>query len=119
MNIKANQAAIVAALRSGKYTQGNGALNEKGCHCVWGVICDVSGQDEWVESAGTPGAYKYGMGGDICFPGQNVKNWAGMSAFTTVRISGHVTDLMSHNDTGASFEQLADAIESQIVKENA
>lgn len=113
MNIKANQEAVVAALRSGKYRQGNGALNEKGCHCVWGVICDVSGQAEWIESAGTTGAFRYGANGDICFPPLSVKEWAGMS--NPVWINGHFTDLMSHNDTGATFDQLADAIESQII----
>jgi hypothetical protein len=39
----------LAALRSGKYEQGHGALNSNGKMCCLGVLCDVAGY-EWLPS---------------------------------------------------------------------
>lgn len=108
------KAKIVEALRSGDYKQGQGALNEKGCHCVWGVICDVSGTDEWVVANPEQGTMRYGVGGDICFPELKVREWVGLDKDPSVLIRNVRTDLMSQNDNGATFAELADAIEQQL-----
>jgi hypothetical protein len=42
------KAKWLAALRSGKYQQGEGALNKDGKFCCLGVLCDVAGY-EWFE----------------------------------------------------------------------
>lgn len=50
--------AWVEALRSGKYKQGKGWLRQEEpgvepTFCCLGVLCDLSGQGRWKESAGS------------------------------------------------------------------
>lgn len=112
MNPEAKE-KIVAALRSGKYTKGEGHLYDGTCHCVWGVICDVSGISGWKHNGVT---FEYdGSGG---FPPSSVREWAGFdsSANSIVEIDGEISSIMNHNDAGShvTFAQLADAIEEQL-----
>lgn len=106
----------IKALRSGKYKQGKNRLRslvgEK--YCCLGVLCDVSGLD-WEESISECKRFKLknskelptGLA-DIFF------NCSSTTAGPIVEISGAKTCLAAHNDNGATFSQIADAIEEQL-----
>lgn len=111
MNPEAKE-KVVAALRSGNYTQGTGQMFDGTCHCVWGVICDVSGVSNWA-IGGTWNSLRYAD--QAIFPPTVVTNWAGIDTDTRVTVEGVTMDLMSHNDGyNTTFAQLADAIEEQL-----
>lgn len=102
---------IVAALRSGKYKQGRGQLRKGDCYCVWGVICDVSGLGEWDD----PFLNKiYEYNGYEAIAPISVRDWVFPKGSSKIMLHNHSKSLMYHNDNGATFEQLADAIEEQL-----
>ncbi len=105
---------IVEALRSGNYPFGRYALQEGGCFCAWGVICDVSGKGEWTPSSQKPDLKLFD--GGWMGPSEAVKAWVGVVQHSDVMltINGLTDNLMSHNDNGVTFAQLADAIEEQL-----
>lgn len=112
----------VAALRSGKYEQGTGLLRQRHLDgseefCCLGVLCELYLEDH-------PGSqlapvfrpdlkpadsdngdmYRYGECSDL--PPDEVQEWAGIS-------SNSCSALSEENDTGKSFEQLADLIDEE------
>lgn len=102
----------VAALRSGEYVQGKGRLRDTSrqevCHCVLGVLVDLYVKEHdssWVGSCKS----------NYELPAQ-VRDWADVEpiAKNEVKINGDVRSLIFHNDGGATFLELADAIESQL-----
>jgi hypothetical protein len=105
------KAKVIEALRSGNYTQGQSVLRDaSNCFCVWGVICDVSEVSQWRRRRS--GNFEYGdfaMG-----PSTEVLGWTGAVFGEKVEINGVLDNLMNHNDNGATFAQLADAIEAQL-----
>jgi len=106
------KAKIVEALRSGKYKQGRMFLRSEDCFCAWGVISDVSQQGAWVKDQFGDFAYD---GKGYCVPTEAVQDWAGLVWMQDeVCIKDRTESLSVHNDNGATFEQLADAIEQQL-----
>lgn len=90
--------------------------------CVWGVICDISGQGEWEEIEITDSIKDYSYNVDnapaLAFytaPYQ-VQTWAtGQSVPIRPSTAEHcVSHLMGLNDVGSTFEQLADYIEEHL-----
>lgn len=112
---KDNQLKLVEALRSGKYKQGRGRLRDAGCFCFWGVACDISGVGQWEGDGALCFTTKGSDFKAYALPSPLVESWLGFNVEATVKIDGISDSLMGHNDTGSTFEQLADAIEQQII----
>lgn len=110
------KAQWVAALRSGEYPQGYGALwNNKG-YCCLGVLTDLAvkaGIGTWIVPPNDPKGYVYedveGIGWTAYLPTE-VKAWADMSGG---RMEDTIEALMVMNDSDQmSFADIADYIEN-------
>lgn len=100
---------LVAALRSGKYNQGQTALRRGDQFCCLGVACDISGLSEWMKCGAT---YTYGPLGLNAVLTEEVREYYGMYTY-----AGHNRKdprnlcLYLMNDGGDSFEEIATYIE--------
>lgn len=109
------KAQWIAALRSGEYEQGIGALHCEGKFCCLGVLCDVAvraGQKlqvtrraSWVEYDGS----------GIFLP-RSVIDWAGLNDDdpSITDAQGDDSWLSAQNDKERTFEEIADLIEAQL-----
>ncbi len=103
----------VNALRSGEYKQTEGQLKDSVGYCCLGVLCDLhakAGLDKWVGNS-------YGEGIQETYGSTAlVRLWSGIDALKTtyVLINGRNNSLANHNDNGATFLEIADAIEEQL-----
>lgn len=105
----------VAALRSGTYEQGKGALEKDGKYCCLGVLCDIAAQkgvcltrtEEYLSSQVS---YDSSFG---VLP-NSVKEWSGIKD-EMGRIK-NMRSLVNLNDNGKSFEQIANIIEDNYKK---
>jgi hypothetical protein len=100
----------VAALRSGDYRQGRGALKTKfggmAEYCCLGVLCEVLGIE-----GGENDAYLYSFEGHVGNLPTSVRNKVGLrDAYGSFN---HGDSLAGWNDTGRSFSEIADIIESE------
>lgn len=94
----------VAALRSGNYKQGQGALRVDDCFCCLGVACDLFNNAKW--ERGTTRA-SYFLGNMSCIP-LAVSLVFGLS-------SKQENILMELNDNDkATFAEIANYIEKEI-----
>jgi len=99
----------VAALRSGDYTQGDGALcrltPDGAKYCCLGVLVEeVEGEDAWDFRATS----------QRCTFQENSAVLAGGYLAKTGVGSGYASDLMRMNDLGTSFSEIADYIEENL-----
>lgn len=115
----------VAALRSGKFKQGHGVLHSGDKFCCLGVLCDISGQGEWVVDS--VGANGYSVAGEGMCKGvlhDQVQKWSGVINWDGKYLdkkTGKHFKLSQWNDLGYSkdtsvakpqtFEQIANWIE--------
>lgn len=116
----------VRRLRSGNYPQGRRELNGRSGYCCLGVLCEVAADQGAAErySRGV-GPVSYGSHGGSYSPfylSPGLIEWAGLgtddpSGDPYLTINGFRRRATKHNDGGATFEQIADAIESQIPEE--
>lgn len=114
----------VDALRSGKYEQGRGLLCHDGRFCCLGVLCELAAEDGVVErQPRTDGAVVFdrtpnaGLTAGLVLLPAAVMAWAGLDVDYAGRvvIGGKYEPIPDHNDDGgASFDELADAIEAQL-----
>lgn len=112
----------IEALRSGDYTQGRRHLKRAGRHCCLGVLCELAVQAKVIDGLDRGGI----------LPAE-VREWAGMyqSDGTPRDFTYHTDDagkthykngfgavgadhLASWNDKGATFAEIADAIEQNV-----
>jgi len=112
---------IIAALRSGEYTQGRGRRRSEdtGCFCFAGVVCDVAakaGLGEWRRADGwrfvpnEPISQTYGS----CMP-LTVATWAGFKHDQLDHPVYGPTHIYRLNDTyKVTFEEFADLLEKQL-----
>lgn len=116
------KAKWVAALRSGKYQQASGTLNDEGRFCCLGVLCEISGLGAWGEHNGD-GLIPYETSKDkeTDLAPHSVCDWAGFQEGSnpqlrvpTVVIEEEREGLHEHNDAGKTFAEIADAIEEQL-----
>lgn len=128
------KALWVEALRSGKYQQGSGALHsvyEDGSvkHCCLGVLCVVAKENgvdlpvdkTWPSERDTEEKrVRMEYAGDSVWLPVAVRKWAGIENCnpyvkfplpTNLENRGSLTGL---NDTGLTFEQIADYIEASL-----
>lgn len=100
----------VAALRSGEYKQGTGKLNLRAgsAFCCLGVLCDI-----YVKQTEVPW-YKLNLSirGEV-LP-LEVMKWADLKAANPIPGDGYNLALAHRNDTGETFEQIADLIEAEL-----
>lgn len=71
----------IAALRSGDYEQGKGALHKDGKFCCLGVLCDLAKKDlnmDWTTLEGAEAGLKLFDNHDD-LPPLTVREWAGLS----------------------------------------
>ena len=104
---KENRKAWVKALRSGEYEQASGALfNGKG-HCCLGVLCRVAG----LKPSLTPGSGNMWLFCNVMgVAPKEAREFVGLYDCTGDHSGG---DLAAKNDTGSTFEEIAQLIESE------
>lgn len=103
----------VEALRSGEYQQGHGRLRRGDTYCCLGVLCDLHAKEhrqEWRLFGGHPDVYMYDS--EQGKPSESIWHWAGLNAF----IAGQLIRL--NDDEEATFDEIADAIESHLFGDN-
>lgn len=105
---KENRRKWVEALRSGKYEQGKGYLCRDGKYCCLGVLCEVMGLEKKMDSTDE---------GLVVF-GHHLTAALDPHARATVglvsALGTHKSDSLSElNDSGLTFAQIADIIESE------
>lgn len=102
----------VAALRSGKYKQGQKALcTTTNKYCCLGVLCDISGLGKFGLNDTYPNLKVY-LGQASAVP-KPVQAWAGLQSsagYFPKRVQ-RKTCLRRMNDDGFSFEEIANIIE--------
>ena len=124
-----NAKACVTALRSGKYRQGKGFLNKDGDYCCLGVACEVyiqSHPDKLEKSIvahdfGDTAYYGSGDDGTCCRLPKEVQQWLDLTTNdgcfvlgTELAIQlGAYSSLVTINDSGQTFDQIADLIECE------
>lgn len=123
----------VKALRSGKYTQGRGKLHQytkrTGLHsfCCLGVLCDLAvnagiipspDKNIFVDSENNV-VFSYGKYQTASLPVEVIQ-WAELktgSPSVSTKDDGRTMDLIVQNDSGASFEKIANLIENAEIIE--
>jgi len=111
----------VDALRSGKYEQGKYRLRKDAQFCCLGVACDISGLGAWVvdtdkipDAKGQETLYSYRIStfAEASQLSAEMASWLGVR-HTDVKLHSqkNVPSLVYANDTGLSFNEIADIIE--------
>lgn len=107
----------VAALRSGEYAQGFGALNKNGKYCCLGVLCELAVKEGILPPPveGPVSTFGYGrVPNRTTLPGE-VLVWTGLGlAVNNPTPHGTSRSLAEMNDRGASFSDIADVIEKGL-----
>ena len=105
---KERRAAGVAARRSGDYEQTMGGLKDGVGYCCLGVACDVSELGKWEDDGVYSCGEEHKCGGYLT---DVICDYYGLST-----ISGTFDDersLAELNDSGKTFNEIADIIESE------
>ena len=108
------KARWIATLRNTKYKQGIGHLCINNHYCCLGVLLEVAKDDLAIviEDLGD-GNKTYD--GRVSFPEKSTMlSLFGDFNSPIVNINGTNTSLVTHNDDGRTFLEIADAIESQL-----
>lgn len=109
----------VAALRSGTYEQAQGALRIGDAYCCLGIACEIAREElngQWVTNNDQDASSFYACNGEL---GRGVltpviADWLGLNSTSGLYDTGTFGDsLASLNDGGASFDAIADMIESE------
>jgi hypothetical protein len=101
----------VSVLRSGEYQQTQGRLRTDNGFCCLGVLCDLYGKEHNVE-------WEPGCDNHYEFQGNNaslslyVVEWSGLEGSNPYVDGGKTLSLL--NDSGKTFEEIADVIEEQL-----
>lgn len=86
--------------------------------CCLGVLCEIAAERGIIESKPQLGRIAYGKG--VYFQTGTlpmaVKLWAGLTSAwgNKLMIDGELKDMSGHNDDGATFPEIATAIEAQL-----
>ena len=108
-----NARAWVAALRSGEYEQGKGALHPtKNTYCCLGVACELYRQAKGGKWQPDGDGFTFQDNTKVLPP--RVRVWLGLSFSTGSYPMGIVFEsLAAQNDGGSTFSEIADVIESE------
>ena len=113
----------IAALRSGGYVQGMGALRRRTSsdteYCCLGVLCDLyfhrHHNCDWRNDGLGRGWLTGGRSVNVLTLPDEVVSWAGLpDSNPLIDWASGPEDLAMVNDSGSSFDAIADAIESQL-----
>jgi hypothetical protein len=106
----------VAALRSGKYKQGTGALRRGDEYCCLGVLCDVYRKATGMRWVRQKGHEEFAIHQSTARLPDQVHRWAGTkSERIDLDWDGKNESVVLLNDVyRVPFEKLADAIEEQL-----
>jgi hypothetical protein len=110
----------VEALRSGDFQQGKYALQDEGGFCCLGVACELAMRHgAKVEKVWSPEEKLFRFSGQASVMPEVVVEWLGVNSadpdIAKRDWSGDVTKMASFfNDTGSTFEQIADMIETHF-----
>ena len=103
-----NMKKVVKALRSGGYAQTRESLQDRYGYCCLGVMCDVYREETGVElELNSDGDINGGHLADQV----GVKEWVGLKSSNGR--SRYNTSLVTMNDEGKTFLEIADFIESE------
>ena len=103
-----NAKTWVEALRSGKYKQGTGQLRYEEEFCCLGVACDLYDASRWETD----------KDGELTFMDEmsvlpiKVMDWLGLE-YDDGAFNGDDNSLVTMNDRGKTFNDIADIIESE------
>jgi len=103
----------VSALRSGDYQQGRNYLRTDNGFCCLGVLCDLYGKENNVEWNLANNGHNYEFQDKESHLPSSVIEWAGVGDGNPPVNDGEST-LVRLNDSGSTFEQIADVIEKQL-----
>jgi hypothetical protein len=104
----------VKALRSGKYSQGRDSLQTEGGYCCLGVACVVAEKEGIsVRRYGPLVGCGEGIKGNSLASQEAVKVWLGMRTGVGAMHTLGYRSLSDLNDTGTTFKDIADLIESE------
>lgn len=113
---------LVDALRSGEYTQVRNVLKKDGSYCCLGVACEISGVGKWKEATEfNSAAYTVGESSNSATLPYAVADWFGWRLDNPfVKYGTSITTTLAElNDVkGLSFEQIADVLEENFLKED-
>jgi hypothetical protein len=101
------------ALRSGDYQQGQRYLRTNSGFCCLGVLCDLYGKENNVEWELLDVSTHYEFQGFESYLPSSVRKWANLE-YCNPHVNNGESTLVRLNDTGFTFEQIADVIEKQL-----
>lgn len=113
---------LIAALRSGEYKQGRSRLRSGEFFCCLGVAADLCDSEAWVRTSGI----SFTWHGDPNYMDQHGRAYFGLVSATPAEHKkiaqgagstykdGSQYKYAQMNDKGASFEEIADAIEQDF-----
>jgi len=103
----------IDALRSGKYEQTQRQLRREDSFCCLGVLCDLYDPQGWDGDF----HHEFGM-----YPPKQVFDWLGIidtgDSLEVQDEDGHWINVAVMNDEGASFDEIADALERTYGDDN-
>jgi hypothetical protein len=96
------------ALRSGNYEQTRFYLRFGDGYCCLGVLCDLHPDVDWIRNISECAFYPFGVEErDLGNLPDKASSWSGLT-------NDQKNILMSMNDWGKSFEEIADYIEKNL-----
>ncbi len=105
------------ALRSGEYVQGQMALNDQSGFCCLGILCDLAAKEgvgAWKEY-NSMNIFTTSKDSSTAILPKPVISWAGLDhPNPIVPFEGGVLPLSRVNDSGTSFDEIADIIEENL-----
>ena len=103
----------LSALRSGDYQKTQCYLRTDDGFCCIGVLCDLYGKENNVEWNLVNNGHNYEFQDRESYLPSSVKKWADLE-YCNPHVNDGESTLVSLNDTGCTFEQIADVIEKQL-----
>jgi hypothetical protein len=103
----------VSALRSGDYQQGQCYLRTNSGFCCLGVLCDLYGKEHNVEWNLANNGHNYEFQEFESYLPSSVRKWADLE-YCNPPVNDEESTLVRLNDSGSTFEQIADVIEEQL-----
>jgi hypothetical protein len=102
----------VDALRSGEYQQTRNYLRTDNGFCCLGVLCDLYGKENNVEWDLVNDGGNYEFQDEESHLPSSVRKWAGIADGGPLG-NGQIGTLVTLNDSGTIFNEIADLIEEQ------
>ena len=103
----------VDALRSGEYQQTQRYLRTDNGFCCLGVLCDLYGKENNVEWNLVNNGHNYEFQEFESYLPSSVRKWADLEDPNPL-VNDEESTLVRLNDSGSTFEQIADVIEHQL-----